>query len=158
MGSITVQDAKLCKEVTHTSSISDTDHWALGGNGEGNPTDTITYWWDQVAGTNPQTGTFTGPRNEASVNWKAPPCIGTVIIALGTDDVPNSMDNPCPGSERDDPNEDFEGTSTVSLPDGCGTGTKSVSLDSHDEGAPPCPSTRCGETAFSYPWGLQHPH
>lgn len=119
-GSITVQDANLCEVVIHTSSISDTDHWSEGGNGEGNPTDTISsYAWDQAADTNPQTGTFTGATDEDTVEWQAPPCTGTVIIKLDADDEPDSMDNPCPDSDRDDSNNVFEGTSTVSLPSGC---------------------------------------
>ena len=125
-GSINVQDAKLCEEVTHTSSISDTDHWFKGGNGgegcEGSPSDTIyTYSWSKTTGTNPESGTFTGTTDEDTVEWRAPPCTGTVNIKLTADDKPDSMDNPCPDSERDDPSEDedFEGTSTVSLPDGC---------------------------------------
>ena len=131
-GSITVQDAKLCEEVTHTSSISDTDHWVKGGGGEGNPTDTISsYSWDQAAGTNPETGTFTEPTDEATVEWRAPPCTGTVTIKLDADDEPDSMDNPCPDSDRDDPNKVFEGTSTVSLPDGCDdcSGDPEISLE-----------------------------
>ena len=113
-GSITAQDALLCEVVIHTSSISDTDHWTLGGNGEDEPTDTISsYSWDQAAGTNPETGTFTGATDQNTVEWQAPPCKGTVIIRLDADDAPDSMDNPCPDSERDDPNKVFEGTSTV---------------------------------------------
>ncbi|MHC4109749.1 MAG: hypothetical protein ACYSUY_01660 [Planctomycetota bacterium] len=120
-GSITVQDAKLCEEKTHTSSISDTDHWVKGGGGgEGTPTDTISsYSWSKTAGDNPETGTFTGATDEATVVWKAPPCTGTVNIKLTADDAPDSMDNPCPDSERNDDSEDFEGTSTVSLPGEC---------------------------------------
>jgi len=119
-GSITAQDALLCEVVIHTSSISDTDHWILGGNGEGEPTDTISsYSWDQAAGTNPMLGTFNPPKDEATVEWEAPPCKGTVIIRLDADDAPDSMDNPCPGSERDDPNKVFQDTVTVSLPTGC---------------------------------------
>jgi hypothetical protein len=163
LGSITVQDAKLCEQVTHTSSISDADHWFQGGNGgggcEGNPSDTIsTYSWSKIAGDNPETGTFIGDTDEDTVEWQAPPCKGTVIIKLTADDAPDSMDNPCPNSERNDDSEDFEVTSTVSLPTGCTTGTKSVSLGSHDEGAPPCPSTKCGETAFNFPWGITAPN
>jgi len=128
-GSINVQDAKLCEEVTHTSSISDTDHWFKGGNGgegcEGSPSDTIyTYSWSKTTGTNPESGTFTGTTDEDTVEWRAPPCTGTVNIKLTADDKPDSMDNPCPDSDRNDDSEDFEGTSTVSLPDGCTTGTK----------------------------------
>jgi len=123
-GSINVQNAKLCEEVTHTSSISDTDHWFKGGNGgegcEGSPSDTIdSYSWSKIAGDNPETGTFIGATDEATVTWRAPQCTGTVTIKLNADDKPNPMDNPCPDSDRDDPNKVFEGTSTVSLPSGC---------------------------------------
>jgi len=61
--------------------------------------------------------------------------------------VPDSMDDPCPGSTRNDGSKDFQGTSTVSLPDGCSTGTKSVDLNAEKVGGPPCPGNACGATA-----------
>jgi len=150
-GSINVQDAKLCEEVTHTSSISDTDHWYQGGNGgggcEGNPSDTISYDWDQTADTNPEIGTFIGDTDESTVTWRAPSCKGTVIIKLDADDAPDSMDNPCPDSDRDDPNKVFEGTSTVSLPDGCVSGsTQTVSFSSTKLTSTEYCGTSCGRT------------
>jgi len=142
-----VQSAKLCEQKTHTSSISDTDHWFLGGDGHGYPTDTVTYSWSKTAGTNPQTGTFIGDTDKASVVWKAPPCTGTVNIKLTANDKPDSMDNPCPGSTRNDSSEDFEGTSTVSLP-GCATGTKSANLQAAEISGPDCSGGVCGRTMF----------
>jgi len=150
-GSISVQDAKLCEEKTHTSSISDPDHWFLGGDGHGYPSDSITYSWTASDGT-PVTSTT------ANFTWTAPPCTGPVTISLTANDVPDAMDNPCPGSTRDDSAINRSGTSTVSLPTDCVTGTKSVSLNSHDEGAPSCPSSKCGNTQFNYPWGISSPH
>lgn len=113
-GSITVQDANLCEQVTHTSSISDTDHWALGCpiTSEGNPSDSLTYSWTASDGT-PATSTT------ANFTWTAPPCTGPVTISLTANDEPDSMDNPCPGSTRDDDPNNFNDVSTVSLPDGC---------------------------------------
>jgi len=113
-GSITVQDAVLCQQKTHTSSISDTDYWIQGGGGSGTPSDSITsYSWSKSA------GTWKSDTNEASVDWQAPACTGTVTITLTADDEPLSMDNPCPDSTRDDDPNDFNDTSTVSLPSGC---------------------------------------
>lgn len=125
-GSITVKNANLCTQVTHTSSISDTDHWVLGGGGEDTPSDTVTYSWSKTAGTNPQTGTFIGDTNDPSVTWQAPPCTGTVIIKLTANDKPDSMDNPCPDSTRNDDPNDFQGTSMVFLPYPC------VNAGAHD--------------------------
>ena len=113
VGSINVQNAKLCEQKTHTSSVSDTDHWFKPGVGEGHPADSLTYSWTASDG-EPLTA------NTANFTWRAPPCVQVVTITLRADDVPNSMDDPCPGSSRDDEYEDFQGTSTVSLPDGCG--------------------------------------
>lgn len=59
------------------------------------------------------------------------------------------MDNPCPDSDRDDPNKVFQGTSTVSLPEGCTTGTKSANLQSQIVGTPSCPSGTCGATEIT---------
>ena len=57
--------------------------------------------------------------NAPNFNWTEPPCVQEVTIELDVDDVPNSMDDPCPYSSRNDSSKDFQGTSTVSLPDGC---------------------------------------
>ncbi len=118
-GSITVQSAILCGQKTHTSSVSDTDHWFLGGDGHGYPADSLTYSWSKAPGTNCQTGTWTTGTTSSSVGWRAPPCTGTVIIKLTVNDKPDSMDDPCPGSSRDDSSKNFQGTSSVSLPAGC---------------------------------------
>jgi len=141
-GSITVQNAKLCEEKTHTSSISDTDHWHLGGDGDGYPSDSITYSWSASDGT-------WDVSNQANFTWTAPACTGPVTITLTADDVPDSMDNPCPGSTRNDSAINKSGTSTVSLPTGCSTGTKSASLQSQIVGKPNCPSGTCGATEFT---------
>jgi len=44
-GTITVQDAEICECVTHTSNITDFDHWIDGSGNEGYSSDTITYLW-----------------------------------------------------------------------------------------------------------------
>jgi len=136
VGSINVQNAKLCEEKTHTSSVSDTDHWFKPGVGEGHPGDSLTYSWTASDGT-PLSS------NAANFTWRAPPCVQVVTITLRVDDVPNSMDDPCPGSSRDDDYADFQGTSTVSLPDGCGfcTGPPTPPTPSISEKDPPC--TQC---------------
>jgi len=125
-GSITVQNAKLCEQVTHTSSISDTDHWLLGADSHGYPSDTVTYSWSASDGT-PATSTT------ANFTWTAPTCTGPVTITLTADDVPDSMDNPCPDSTRDDDPNNFNDVSTVSLPSGCSncSGTPLISLDAN---------------------------
>jgi len=117
VGSINVQNAKLCEWKQHTSSVSDLDHWFKPGVGEGHPADSLTYSWTASDGTPLDS-------NAANFAWRAPPCVQEVAITLRVDDVPNSMDDPCPGSSRDDDHADFQGTSTVSLPDGCTTGSK----------------------------------
>lgn len=152
-GSVTVQSAKLCEQKTHTSSISDEDHWVTDCDSvsEGHPSDSITYsWsWSETPGTNPQTGTFVPPTNQSSVTWQAPPCTGTVNIKLTANDVPNSMDNPCPDSTRDDSSKDFEETSTVSLPSGCSAGSQTVSLYLIETCCPGCSDPdHCGETWY----------
>ena len=111
-GSVNVQNAKLCEHKTHTSSVSDTDHWFKPGVGEGDPSDSLTYAWTASAGTPLDS-------NAPNFTWRAPPCVEEVTIDLDVDDVPNSMDDPCPDSERDDEPAHFQGTSTVSLPDEC---------------------------------------
>lgn len=119
-GSVNGSDAVLCQEVTHTSSISDSDHWIDGASNHGWPSDTIgSYDWTKVAGTNPQTGVF-GATNKPSVDWKAPPCTGTVVLNLNADDLPAAMYDECPwSSTRDDGDSDFGDTVNVSLPSGC---------------------------------------
>jgi len=145
VGSINVQNAKLCEQKTHTSSVSDTDHWFKPGVGEGHPADSLTYSWTASDGT-PLSS------NAANFAWRAPPCIQEVKITLRVDDVPNSMDDPCPGSTRDDPYVDFQGTSTVSLPDGCSEGSsQAISFASHMlTGEEHC-GTSCGRTGPMYP-------
>jgi hypothetical protein len=127
-GSITVQDATLCEQRTHTSSVSDTDHLIVGDYIEEWPFDSMTYSWDKIAGSNPQSGTWKSDTNNPNVAWQAPPCVGTVTIKLTADDVPNQMNNPCPesGSTRDDAPKDYQDTATVSLPSGCSEGDAST--------------------------------
>jgi len=142
-GSITVQNAKLCEQVTHTSSISDSDHWLLGADSHGYPSDTVTYSWSASDGT-PATS------NSANFTWTAPNCTGQVNITLTADDVPDSMDNPCPDSTRDDPNTNRSGTSTVSLPSGCFTGTGGADLSVYETDLVPenCFGPKCGFTTY----------
>jgi hypothetical protein len=118
-GAITVESAKLCEQKTHTSSISDKDHWIKCRCLEETPSDSLTYSWSKTVGSNPESGMFIGNTNQPSVSWQAPPCVGTVIIKLTANYVPDPMDEPCSGSTRNDTPKDFEDTSTVSLPDGC---------------------------------------
>lgn len=61
---------------------------------------------------------------------------GKINIELNANDEPDSMDNPCPDSDRDDPLEPFEETSTVSLPTGCsyaGPHDSSVNWDDDED-------------------------
>ncbi len=79
--------------------------------------------------------------------WTAPPCTGPVSIVLLADDVPDPMQNVCPdsSSERDDPYIVRSGTSTVSLPQGCSTGTKSAIFTASKVAPTPCPKIiECG--------------
>lgn len=121
-GSINVQNAKLCEQKTHTSSITDKDHWVSGcpTPTEGTPADSLVYSWSKAAGSGPS-GTFIGDTNQPSVVWQAPPCTGTVTITLDVNDKSDPMDNPCPGpgNTRDDSPINKSDTATVSLPTGC---------------------------------------
>jgi hypothetical protein len=118
-GTIRVESAKLCEQKTHTSSILDKDHWKDCPCLEETPPDSLTYSWSKTVGSNPESGVFIGNTNQPSVLWQAPPCVGTVVIKLTANDVPDSMDEPCSGSTRNDPPKNFEDTSSVSLPEGC---------------------------------------
>jgi hypothetical protein len=148
-GSITVQNAKPCECKTHTSSISDKDHWVDSIGYSGTPPDTIKkYSWDKEPGTNPKSGEYPNGTTGSAVDWNAPPCTGTVIIKLKADDLPDPMYGACPGEmTRDDNPKDFEGTSTVSLPQDCVAGIKSATLTANKAGVPNCSNPdACGST------------
>ena len=149
-GSVSGSDAVLCQGVTHTSSISDTDHWIDGNSNEGTPSDTIgSYNWSATAGT----FTPTPPPNQANAAWQAPPCTGNVTINLNnTDDTPDAMYDECPEppGTRDDAPKSFNDTVNVSLPSGCTTGSKSANLSTTKVSTPSC-SGSCGLTSFPSP-------
>jgi len=83
-----------------------------------------------------------------------------VNIKLTANDVPNSMDDPCPGSSRDDSPKDFLGSLTVSLPDGCSECEEyPIVIPSITEDTS---CTRCGDGKYGYvrPYNipLSHPY
>ena len=146
-GTINVQNAEICECVTHTSNITDIDHWIDGSGNVGYPTDTITYlWWASD-------GTWLEDRLP-SFEWTAPANIGWSIIGLTAGDLPNTMSNPCPSSTRDDQSLYLADSVDVTLPSGCQecSGNPTITLDPRDyngdytENPPCCSEGYCGCT------------
>lgn len=117
------EEISLCGGDVFEAQVSDSDRWHRDcpSSLDGYPYDSLTYNWQQIAGSNPQLGTYKTPTNEQFVYWQAPPCIGTIIIKLTADDKPDEAFKACPGgsSDRNDPSKDFEKTVNVVLPTGC---------------------------------------
>jgi len=104
----------ICEDCYFHSDYTDYDYWEDGSGNYEFPLDTLTYNWSATGGT-----WVEGANTQQDFEWTAPPITDFYFVSLTVDDLPDEMDNPCAGSNRDDEEDMYGKWVHTMLPGGC---------------------------------------